>query len=254
MNDVTSVIDTHQTGHRMIVPRALTCAQVRDVDRRAIDDYGMTGLVLMENAGRNAAELLRSIGISGRVVACCGKGNNGGDGFVIARHLEKAGVDVRVLLCVPPDSLTGDAAANFQILQRAQTPIAVPPIDWNTELGKVDWIVDALLGTGSQGALREPFVSAVKAINSAVAKVFAVDVPSGLDCDTGRPLCDQRSEVDAQPQAENPLRDDVCVRADHTVTFVARKAGFDLPGASEWTGRVHVADIGVPLKLLSDFR
>ncbi len=252
MNEVTSVIDAHRTGHRTIVPRALTRAQVRDVDRRAMEDYGMTGLVLMENAGRNAAELLQLIGISGRVVVCCGKGNNGGDGFVIARHLEKAGVDVRVLLCVSPDSLTGDAAANFQILQRAQTPIAFPPLDWNTELEKAGWIVDALLGTGSQGAPREPFVSAVKAINASGAKVFAVDVPSGLDCDTGRPLSDQRLADDAQLQAENVLRDDVCIRADHTVTFVARKAGFDLPGASAWTGQVHVADIGVPRKLLSE--
>jgi NAD(P)H-hydrate epimerase len=215
------------------VPQVLNREQVRDVDRRAIEQYGMLGLVLMENAGRNAAELLKSLGISGRVVVCCGKGNNGGDGFVIARHLENAGVDVRVLLCVDPSSLTGDARANFEILKRAKASMAVPPLDLKQELAHVDWIVDALLGTGTQGTLREPYISAVAAINDAHRKVFAVDLPSGLDCDTGLPL-------------------GCCVRADHTATFVARKPGFDAPGASQWTGRVHVLDIGVPRRLLQD--
>jgi NAD(P)H-hydrate epimerase len=132
----------------------LTREQVREVDRRALAEFKLLGLVLMENAGRNAAELLRSLGITGRVVICCGKGNNGGDGFVMARHLENAGVDVRVLLSVPPASLTGDAETNFQVLQQAKTPLLVPPIDWPSELGKADWIVDALLGTGTQGAIR----------------------------------------------------------------------------------------------------
>ena len=197
------------TGKETFIPRPLTREQVRDVDRRAIDDYGMVGLVLMENAGRNSAELLRTLNIHGRVTICCGKGNNGGDGFVIARHLENAGVDVRVLLCVPPASLTGDAKSNLNI------------------------IVDALLGTGTQGTIREPFVSAITAINSSGCKVYAIDLPSGLDCDTGQPL-------------------GVCVRANHTATFVARKIGFDIPGSAEWTGTVHVIDIGVPRSLLEN--
>jgi NAD(P)H-hydrate epimerase len=214
-----------------LIPRALTREQVRDVDRNAIETYGMLGLVLMENAGRNAAELLCSLGINGRVVVCCGHGNNGGDGFVIARHLERAGVDVRVLLCSPENTVSGDAAANLRILQRAHTPIVLPPFDWGKELAVTDWIVDALLGTGTKGALREPFVTALSAINQSGSKVLAVDLPSGLDCDTGLPLGG-------------------CVRADHTATFVARKVGFDVPGASQWTGQVHVLDIGVPLELI----
>lgn len=213
------------------IPFLLDREQVRDVDRRAIEEYAMTGLVLMENAGRNSAELLQTLQISGRVVICCGKGNNGGDGFVMARHLENAGVDVKVLLCVPPSSLTGDARANFEIVRRSQTPIAYPPADWGPELAGADWIVDALLGTGTQGTLREPFISAIAAVNNANRKVFAVDLPSGLDCDTGLPL-------------------GCCIRADHTATFVARKPGFDAPGADQWTGHVHVIDIGVPRRLL----
>jgi len=223
--------DMSTTGNESFIPRSLTREQVRDVDRQAIDDYGMLGMVLMENAGRNSAELLRSLGIKGPVAICCGKGNNGGDGFVIARHLEIAGVEVKVLLCVPPSSLTGDARANLNIIEKAHTPIIAPPFDWKTELAGSDWVVDALLGTGTQGTIREPFVSAITAINSAGCKVYAIDLPSGLDCDTGQPLGS-------------------CVRADHTATFVARKTGFDIPGTTEWTGVVHVIDIGVPRSLL----
>jgi len=216
-------------------PFVLTRAQVREVDRRAIEDYGLPGLVLMENAGRNAAGLLRELGIRGPVVICCGKGNNAGDGFVIARHLENCGIDVRVLLSMPPSSFAGDAATNFAVLRRAGTPLVEAPADiatgWRGELARADWIVDALLGTGTQGTVREPFASAIAAINAASRKVLAVDLPSGLDCDTGAVLGS-------------------CVRAHHTATFVARKPGFDVADASEFTGEVHVLDIGVPRALL----
>ncbi|MEK6262147.1 MAG: NAD(P)H-hydrate epimerase [Planctomycetota bacterium] len=218
-------------------PLVLTRMQVREVDRRAIDDYGLPGLVLMENAGRNAANLLRELGIHGPVVLCCGKGNNAGDGFVIARHLENSGFDVRVLLSTPASSFTGDAATNFVVLRRAGTPIVEAPaniaITWHDELARADWIVDALLGTGTQGTVREPFASAIAAINAAHRKVLAVDLPSGLDCDSGAVLGN-------------------CVRARHTATFVARKPGFEVNGASEFTGEVHVLDIGVPRALLRE--
>ncbi len=209
------------------VPQVLSREQVREVDRRALAEFGLLGLVLMENAGRNSAELLRSLGIAGRVVICCGKGNNGGDGFVIARHLENAGVDVRVLLCVDSTSLAGDAATNFHVLQQAKTPMVLTPSDWQTELADADWIVDALLGTGTQGIVREPFSSVIAAINRSGRPVFSIDLPSGLDCDTGQPL-------------------GCCIRATHTATFVARKPGFNVPQADQWTGLVHVVDIGVP--------
>lgn len=218
-------------------PLVLTRAQVRDVDRRAIDEYGLPGLVLMENAGRNAAELLQRLGVHGPVVICCGKGNNAGDGFVIARHLENSGVDVRVLLAASSASLSGDAAVNFGVLKRAGTPVVDAPDDiastWRDDLVRADWIVDALLGTGTSGIVREPFASAIAAINAANRKVLAVDLPSGLDCDSGAVLGD-------------------CVRARHTATFVARKPGFDAATAREFTGEVHVLDIGVPRALLRE--
>lgn len=225
--------------------RSLTRDEVRAVDRRAIDEFGMTGLVLMENAGRGAAEWLKSLGIGGMVVVCAGKGNNGGDGFVIARHLELLGGDVRVLLFAAPSDLTGDAAVNWHILEAADTPRVVlgrQPALSNIEhmLTHADWIVDALLGTGTVGEVREPYRTAITAINRSARKVFAVDLPSGLDCDTGLPI-ETLSDGTA-----------ICVRATCTATFVARKRGFDTRDSEAFTGGVHVVGIGVPKKLLDE--
>jgi len=211
----------------------LTRDQVRDVDRRASAEFGVPGVVLMENAGRGAAELLRSLGVRGPIVICCGKGNNGGDGFVIARHLDNRGLPVRVLLFAKPEELTGDAAVNFAIVHKSGIPIDVrggQPVDAEAlrrELSAAEWIVDALFGTGLTGAVRPPFDTVIAAINASGAKVLAVDIPSGLDCDTGQPL-------------------GATVRAQHTVTFVAQKKGFAMPEAREWVGEVHVVDIGAP--------
>ncbi len=215
--------------------RSLTRAEVRNIDRIAIEQYGLPGVVLMENAGRNAAALLLSTGITGPVVICCGKGNNGGDGFVIARHLDNAGINVRILLACDPSEYQDDAAINLCVVQSARLPLRRIPTaaldQWQHELQSAEWIVDALLGTGATGGVREPYGTAINAINTSGRKVFAVDLPSGMDADTGQPLGE-------------------CVRATRTVTFVARKIGFDQPGAEQWTGPVDVVDIGVPRALL----
>ncbi|MBI2480351.1 MAG: NAD(P)H-hydrate epimerase [Planctomycetia bacterium] len=217
----------------------LTREQVRDIDRRAITEYGMTGLVLMENAGRGCADLLCQLGINGPIMVCCGKGNNGGDGFVIARHLDLRGFDARVLLLCNPAELSGDAAANYKTLETAELPIFRCPENnrnrWlNEQLAGAEWIVDALLGTGSRGTPRPPFDLALREMNTHAAKKLAVDLPSGLDCDTG--TC-------ATPT----------FRADHTCTFVAPKIGFREPGAKPFLGVVHVLDIGAPRKLVQEF-
>jgi NAD(P)H-hydrate epimerase len=212
---------------------ALTRAQVREIDRRAVDEYGMTGLVLMENAGRGVADVLCRLGIDGPVVVCCGKGNNAGDGFVIARHLDLRGYDVRVQLWTQPDALRGDAAANFNIL--AKSGLAIDGLGETFKgLASAAWIIDALLGTGAAGDLQPPLDAAIEQIHAAAAKKLAVDVPSGLDCDTGAA---SRYTVVAQ----------------HTCTFVAAKTGFLAPGAAKYTGQVHVCDIGVPRKLLAEY-
>jgi len=220
--------------------------QSRQVDTLAIERYGMTGLVLMENAGRGAAEIIRRIYINeyralGPIVICCGKGNNGGDGFVVARHLDMHRVPVRVLLFADPAKLAGDAASNYEIIRRADIPIEV----FNPAYGALDTmrlglsifdariIVDALLGTGSRGELLPPFNQLLELIHRLTTCKVALDIPSGLDCDTG--------EAAAHT-----------IRADHTLTFVARKPGFLQASAQEYVGKVHVVDIGVPRKLLEE--
>ena len=216
----------------------LTRESSRKVDERAIKEYGMSGLVLMENAGRGCTDLLEKLGIAGPVVICCGKGNNAGDGLVIARHLDLRGYPVRVLLWSAPQELRGDAAANYAIAIRAEIPLIVGPTqpdeEWlRVQLEGSDWIVDALLGTGSSGAPRAPFDTVITAINRTSAKKFAVDLPSGLDCDRGIPL--------------TPT-----IRANHTATFVAAKHGFLAAEAQNYLGTVHVLDIGAPRKLVEE--
>lgn len=214
---------------------SMTRQQVRDVDRRAIEQFGLSGRVLMENAGRGAADLLLARGVRGPVALCCGKGNNGGDGFVIARHLEAAGVDVEVLLFTAPKELTGDAATNLEVLRRAQTPVTaaldLTPAEWAATLQSADWVVDALLGTGLTGDVRAPYDAAIECINASGRPVLAIDLPSGMDADTGQPL-------------------GKCVQAEVTATFVARKQGFDAAGAEHLCGEVVVLPIGVPRLLL----
>ena len=140
----------------------LTCQQLRDLDRQAIEVYGVPSVVLMENAGRGAAELLMQLGIAGKVVICCGKGNNGGDGLVIARHLDSADIPVEIILTVAPEQLAGDAAVQLHIVRESQLPIhyATPTElagSWITDqLSGADWIIDALFGTGLSGPLRRP--------------------------------------------------------------------------------------------------
>jgi NAD(P)H-hydrate epimerase len=219
----------------------LTREQVRELDRRAIEEYGVPGVVLMENAGRGAAEVLMRLNPERRLILiCCGAGNNGGDGFVIARHLDNRGYRVKVWLAADTSKLSADAEVNYQIVARSRIEFwACPPPALERPLSDVltfhdGWIVDALFGTGLTGPVRDPYDRVIAAINAARSPVLAVDIPSGLDCDTGEPL--------------GPT-----VRATHTVTFVAPKAGFANPKAREWLGEVHVADIGAPRALLEQY-
>lgn len=221
----------------------LTREQSRELDRRAIDEYGLSGLVLMENAGRGTVDVLERLGIAGPVVILCGKGSNAGDGFVIARHLEIRGHACKVILLFPPSDLTGDATTNFAILEKTNVPIVETPTDFdghargadwiNRAACGADWIVDAMLGTGARGEPREPIASAIDWMNAQPARKLAVDVPSGLDCDTGEPA-------------------DHTVRADHTCTFAATKVGFAVAHAKQFLGTIHVFDIGVPPRLIDD--
>jgi NAD(P)H-hydrate epimerase len=234
--------------------------EVRELDRRAIEEYGVPGVVLMENAGRGCAELLMRLNPDRKpVVILCGPGNNGGDGFVIARHLDNHGWPVTTWLFAPADPrplnqlrvgthprLTDDAGTNWDIYSASGNPVVdvdldAPgfPVGWERNLTDqcqaAGWVVDALFGTGLSRPLGPPFDEVVAQVNASGNPVLAVDLPSGLDCDTGEPL--------------GPT-----VRATHTATFVAPKKGFRNPTSRDWTGEVHVIDIGAPRKLVGEFR
>lgn len=220
----------------MTVP-VLSRVQVRAVDRIAIEDYGIPGLVLMENAGRGATELLLSQRPAGLVALCCGKGNNGGDGLVMARHLQIQGVPVCVHLFHNPAQFQGDAAINWNIVARS----GIPWQQWDlprqfselqSQLATSGWIVDALLGTGPQSPLRDPYPTVIACMNGSGRPVFAVDLPTGWDCETG------------EPQG-------ACIQATLTATFAALKPGFLKPESQYWTGPVTVVQIGVPPCILT---
>ena len=224
--------------------RALTTEQVRNLDRLAIEKYGMPGLILMENAGRNAAEIALTMlpaesrrGGRRRALILCGHGNNGGDGFVIGRHLHNKGVAVDFWLAASADKvdLASDAGVNLQIVRKMGLPIReithasqVPAISRE----QYHLLIDALLGTGLSGEVREPARSLIGAINASGVPVLAVDTPSGLNTDTGEIL-------------------GAAVRATRTVTFAAAKRGFFQRDAPNCVGTLHVADIGIPRELRS---
>lgn len=215
------------------VNHRLSREEVRTIDRRAVEVYGIPEIVLMENAGRGAAErILEKWRGLGRHVIVCGGGNNGGDGFVIARHMALRGVDTTVLLACEPARLPRAAATNHAIVKRMNVPMLPFLAPHKREahrslLSGAAVIVDALLGTGFSGTMRPPLDDVIHAINASTAHVAAADLPSGLDCDTGLP-------------------GDPCVSADLTITFVAPKIGFDNPAAAAYLGEVCVADIGAP--------
>lgn len=189
----------------------------------------------MENAGRGAAEIIHRIAPESALLVLCGSGNNGGDGYVIARHLELAGQKVEIISLVDPESLRGDALINAKIASKSGLPIHIATTESELRacIGNPDGIVDCLLGTGAKGSLREPYASAVAVANQMESLRIAIDIPTGLDCDTG--------------DASEPT-----FRADHTITFVAAKVGFEKRNASEYTGVVHEVGIGVPRQLLRD--
>jgi len=197
-------------------------AQQRELDSWAIEELGIPGLELMERAGTGLAELVMEAAPTGRVAVVCGKGNNGGDGFVCARFLRQHGRDVDVLLLGDADDLRGDARANYE---RLPGPDAVPFAPAALEGAAA--VVDAILGTGFSGAPREPAAGAIAQINASQATVVACDVPSGVDGSTG--------EVAGE-----------AVRATATATFHGPKPGLWIAPGKNHAGEVRVIDIGIP--------
>ncbi|MFC1672216.1 NAD(P)H-hydrate epimerase [Planctomycetota bacterium] len=212
---------------------AITRAQAREADRHAIEDLHIPSICLMENAGRQVADAACDMVLGrGRVLVVCGSGNNGGDGFVAARHLLLRGVESAVLLLGSEEKLTPDSKVNYEAARACKIPISICEDIREAGLESIArrfvLIIDALLGTGVRGEVRDPYASAIRAIQATRLPILSADIPSGLDCDTGRVL-------------------GVCVKAAKTVTFIQRKVGFEKVDGPEMCGEIIVADIGAPV-------
>ena len=209
----------------------LTPAEMRKVDRHAIKTLGIPGRVLMEHAGRAVAERLSEL-LSGRgsVAVICGSGNNAGDGFVAARFLTSAGHRPHVYLAAHPDRLHGDALESYELLTQLDIPqslITDPESLRVVDFSRYDWLLDALIGTGLRGAVADHYADVIGLLNSSGVPILACDIPSGIDGETGR--------------GEGRR-----VRAQETVTLGLPKPGLLLYPGAEHTGRVHIADVGLP--------
>ncbi|MBI3458464.1 MAG: NAD(P)H-hydrate dehydratase [Candidatus Rokubacteria bacterium] len=224
--------------------RLATAEEMRRGDRRATERFGVPSLLLMENAGRGAADAIERVlgpARGRRVAVVCGKGNNGGDGFVVARHLAGRGAAVHVWLVARAADVRGDAASNLDALVRAALPLTEvtgPTGPAGIErlrrgLGEADLLVDALLGTGVSGPATGLIADAIAALNEAERPVCALDLPSGLSADHGQIL--------------GPA-----VRARLTVTFGLPKLGLFLYPAAACAGRVELVDLGVPRAWLEE--
>ncbi len=213
--------------------KPVTVRQIQKLDKIAIERYGIPSLILMENAGRAVAEEIKKYLRRKRrphVCVVCGMGNNGGDGFVVARHLINAGIETKTFLVGKASQLKHDAAVNYRILKGLKYIIkevdAKHPL-LAKEIARADVVVDAIFGVGLNRKITEPFRSVIETINRAAKYVVAVDIPSGLDGTTG-------------------VIYGVCVKADKTVTFSFAKKGFFKNHGPRQTGEVVVVDIGIP--------
>jgi NAD(P)H-hydrate epimerase len=207
-----------------------TAGQMRALDQWTIA-HGTPGHVLMERAGRAATAVLRRRWKRGRTVVVCGRGNNGGDGFVVARHLKRAGFPVEVWLAATPGAVRGDAARMLAAWRRAGghirecgAPTALEA--FRTSLARATLVVDALLGTGLNAPVEGLHAALIDAVNASAAPILAIDIASGLSADTGRPL-------------------GTAVRATVTATFGHPKVGQVLYPGVEYTGELEIADIGI---------
>jgi NAD(P)H-hydrate epimerase len=214
----------------------VTPEEMRRIDAFAINTMRIPGVVLMENAGRAVFEVAYK-GLAGRdayALVFCGRGNNGGDGFVVARHLINNNVETHVFLVGAISKIKGDARVNLRILQEMGVPInrvtkkSLPEL--RQKMKRCGIFIDALLGTGLSGEVSGIYRDVIELINEAGCPVLAIDIPSGLDGNTGTPL-------------------GTAVIANTTVTFQLPKKAFENPRSRNYTGRVVVVDIGIPVDL-----
>ncbi|MEW6080152.1 MAG: NAD(P)H-hydrate dehydratase [Thermodesulfobacteriota bacterium] len=213
----------------------VSAEEMREMDRQTIDSYGLPGRVLMEVAGRGAVRWLLECFpevLEMKIAVLAGRGNNGGDGFVMARHLHHLGGRVTVFLLTEADRISGDAAANLALARASEVPVIGLPDEaafaaHRSALAHQELFIDAILGTGLQSEVKGFFKTVIDYLNGSGKPVFAVDIPSGLNADTGHPC-------------------GVCVRADATATFGFAKTGLVLYPGADFAGDLSVVDIGIP--------
>jgi NAD(P)H-hydrate epimerase len=213
----------------------VTANEMQQMDLRTIESFGIPGRVLMENAGRGATRFFveRFSDLKNkRIGVIAGRGNNGGDGFVIARYLAQAGIPVKVYLLAPGNRVKGDAAANLELLKPLEIPVIEIPDENSFSVQKPsmtdsDIWIDAILGTGLKSEVKGYFRKIINFINDLDKPVFAVDIPSGLNSDTGQPC-------------------GTCIRAQATATFGFAKTGHMIYPGKGYTGMLEIIDIGIP--------
>ncbi|RPI48138.1 MAG: NAD(P)H-hydrate epimerase, partial [Acidobacteria bacterium] len=219
--------------------RVLNAAQMRDADRQTIEEIGIPSMVLMENAGRQIVAALEATydDLNDRHVAVlCGPGNNGGDGFVVARTLHQRAVDVSVFVVATLAAVKGDARLNLEILGRLGLTVVEISDEhaWDlhfSEISQCDLIVDAIFGTGLKSPLAGMMETVVADVNASGIPVVAVDLPSGMSADHVEPIGE-------------------CIRANITVTLAAPKLPLVLPPGEAQAGSIVVADIGIPPEVI----
>lgn len=217
----------------------VTPEQMKELDRKAIEEYGIPSIVLMENAGRSVAEvaftMLEDPIEEQQVVIFVGRGNNGGDGMVIGRHLLNYKVPVQFILLVEEKDIKGDALINYQILKNmgANLQFVTDSASVVDGLSKFNLVIDALFGTGLSRNLEEPFTSIIKAINDSKKQILSVDIPSGLNGLNGEVMS-------------------AAIKADKTVTLALPKKGLFENQGPEFVGEVILGDISLPQKLISN--
>ena len=209
--------------------RFVTSSQMKRLDSLAQKQYGIPSLILMENAGRLAAEEILKRFKKGKAAIFCGKGNNGGDGFVVARCLSEHGIKTDVFLLSKPHEIKNrDPLTNCNILRRLGVKLTV--LNSLKVSAKYDFFVDALFGIGFKGSLPSFIEKLVSVLNKTKKPIFSLDVPTGMDATTGR-------------------IGNSCIKAYKTITFGLPKMGFKKQQAKKFLGKLIVKDIGIPKKL-----
>ncbi|MBI5555325.1 MAG: NAD(P)H-hydrate epimerase [Elusimicrobia bacterium] len=211
--------------------KKVTVSQMRAIDNRTINEYGLSALVLMEHAGKAVADETRKLLDKRRRKAAvfCGPGNNGGDGLVAARWLHHYGMEVEVFFLGNLAKSSLETRLNFDITENLRLPLHWIQDNWPSlkeQIGYFNLIIDGLLGIGAHGQVLGLYKNIIDDLNANGVKIISIDIPSGLNADTGQPLGS-------------------CLSAAVTVTLGFPKIGFSRPGAKKYTGKVVVADIGL---------